>query len=228
MLLLSNDSAVRAAASTVDFGEAEVVVIVSPHGRRAGVYASAKGSLDGFGIAGAGVEVESPSGLCDELARAWDRPLLLDEIDHGIVVPLQLNPPGPRSVVGVALPEVTGPGAAPVGAALEEGSALAAALRRVDLPAHALVASAHTAASLSPRAPLQDRPAGAELDRRILELVGTDPFGLASIPTDLWSAAGSCGAGVFTAFGLLMSGREIVVAAYEAPAGVGYLVASTT
>jgi aromatic ring-opening dioxygenase LigB subunit len=90
------------------------------------------------------------------------------------------------------------------------------------------IASAHTAASLTPKAPLALRPEGKELDDLILDCLATDCGSLARVDPELWKEAGACGAGPLTAFGALFEGRRADVLAYDHPFGVGYLVASVS
>jgi hypothetical protein len=217
------------ACDKIDTSGADVILVVSPHGRTAGVYARVIGSETSFG--GPEVRLDSPTdtGAADALARAWKAPLLEDELDHGAVGCLQLLDIGRPSVVA-ALPETTGPEApADACAAMVEGRKLAGAVKRAFSGSSVLVvASAHTSAALTPRSPLRERPEGRALDERVLTSLAADVGALDDISCDAWTAGGSCGAGPFAAFGRLLSGRSAEVLAYEHPFGVGYLVATVT
>ena len=217
------------ACDKIDTSGADVILVVSPHGRTAGVYARVTGSEVSFG--GPEVRLDSPTdtGAADALAPAWRAPLLEDELDHGAVGCLHLLDIRRPSVVA-ALPETTGPAATgDACAAMVEGRKLAGAVKRAFNGSSVLVvASAHTSAALTPRAPLTERPEGRALDERVLTSLAADVGALDDISCDAWTAGGSCGAGPFAAFGRLLSGRSAEVLAYEHPFGVGYLVATVT
>lgn len=217
---------VRATAVEVFPRAADAVVVLSPHGRAAGVYRRVRGSLDGFGLAGCAVDVPTDDALARALAESWGRPLLDGPCDHGVVVPLALARPA-IPVVAAALPECTGPGAGPVRDALDEGARVAAALRAVTAEARvAFVASAHTAASLTPRAPLTERREGRKLDDVVIAALAGDATRLGALDERAWSDAGACGGGPLRAFASLASGMRAEVRAYDAPLGVGYVVAA--
>ena len=224
----SRDRILRA-CDKVDTSGADVVLVVSPHGRDAGVYARGSGSEASFGGPEARLESPTDSAAAESLARAWKAPLLEDELDHGAVGCLHLLDVRRPSVVA-ALPETTGPGAtADACAAMVEGRKLAGAVKRAFAGSSVLVvASAHTSAALTPRAPLTERPEGRALDEQVLTSLATDAGSLDDISCDAWTAGGSCGAGPLAAFGRLLSGRSADVLAYEHPFGVGYLVATVT
>jgi aromatic ring-opening dioxygenase LigB subunit len=235
LLLLSSDDVVAEAQTSIaksmaelDWNGVDAIVVVSPHGVRFGIYRSTGGSLDGFGVRGVAFAGRFHSEVAARLSELSGAQLLEGPVDHGIVVPLLLAPWDDVPVVAVTLPEITGPHGSSVSRTLDAARALASAVRSAaqEWPI-AFVASAHTAASLSPRAPLAERPAGAELDRLILDALEDDVAALAYIDPELWSDSGSCGAGPLTAFGEVFAGRASPVAAYTAPAGVGYLVAES-
>jgi hypothetical protein len=217
------------ACDKIDTSGAEVLLVVSPHGRGAGVYARGTGSEASFGGPEARLDSSTDRDAAESLARAWKAPLLEDELDHGAVGCLHLLDVRRPSVVA-ALPETTGPDATTDAcAAMVEGRKLAGAVKRSFTGSSVLVvASAHTSAALTPRAPLTERPEGKSLDERVLRSLATDVGALDDISCDAWTAGGSCGAGPFAAFGRLLSGRSAEVLAYEHPFGVGYLVATVT
>jgi len=224
----SSSKTIRAAIDSVQLGDCDVVVVASPHAAATGVYSGIGGSLEGFGIRGKTVTAEVPVGGAEDLADKWGYPVVEPPVDHGIVGALLLETRLALSgLLAVGIAGATGP--APPGdceTAMHHGAALAEAVeafsdgRRVGF-----VASAHTAAALGAGAPLLDRPEGHELDQRVLAALRADPADLAGIEPGLWRAAGSCGAGPLSAFGLLFGGRRAEVLAYESPAGVGYIVA---
>jgi MEMO1 family protein len=217
------------ACDKIDTSGAEVFLVVSPHGRVAGVYARGTGTEASFGGPEARIDSPTDTRAAESLARAWKAPLLEDELDHGAVGCLHLLDVRRPSVVAT-LPETTGPGATTDACtAMVEGRKLAGAVKRAFNGSSVLVvASAHTSAALTPRAPLTEKPEGRALDDRVLTSLATDAGGLDDISCDAWTAAGSCGAGPFAAFGRLLSGRRADVLAYEHPFGVGYLVAAVT
>lgn len=220
-------AALRAAAAAVaaDLPARAATVVLSPHGERACVYEQASGDLSACGLPGPGGRWEVDGRLRDELAGAWGVPVVPGPLDYGALVALMLlGAPGP--VVAAALPGWTGPpGGACRAPVLEQAGACARAL------AHArrrrrfvLVASAHGSAALSARAPLLERPGAAVHDGRLrAALDGRVAPG--ALPPAGWSGAGSCGAGPLRALGLCLEGARAEVLAYEAPVGVGYLVA---
>jgi hypothetical protein len=220
---------IRLACDKIDTNHADVVIVVSPHGRRAGVYARGTGSETSFGGPEARRDVPTDANGAESLARTWEVPLMEDELDHGAVGCLHLLHVR-RPVVVAALPESTGPDATTDACtAMVEGRKLAGAIKRAfGGPSVLIVASAHTSAALTARAPLTERAEGRALDERILTSLDGDVRALDDIGCDAWTAGGSCGAGPFAALGRLLSGRSAEVLAYEHPFGVGYLVATVT
>ena len=164
------------------------------------------------------------------LAEAWDVPEI-DGSDHGVIVPLLLDALPAVPVVACTLKGWTG-NSTSAGTEGDPGGSMASATRLADaivsLAADRsvlVVASADSSAALSPRAPLSERVEGPRLDERILGALRSDPGGLLEISVSEWAAGGACGAGPLTLFGRLFAGRSCAVLAYEAPVGVGYLVA---
>jgi hypothetical protein len=206
----------------------DAIVIVSPHGTRQGIYRLPSGTLERFGMSGISVTGRTHHDVAARLAELWGG-FVEGPADHGVVVPMLLGSWDGIPVVGAAFPEVTGPFGKAVRLVLDAGRSLADAMRVVARDHEiAFVASAHTAASLSPRGPILQRPAGEQLDRLIRHALGDDAGALARIEPALWGESGSCGVGPFVAMGELFAGRTASVASYEAPAGVGYLVAETS
>lgn len=218
---------VRSAVDSIDFGDCEVLVIASPHGRAAGVYSGVSGSLHGFGVHRS-VRASSDLGLAGELARRWGHPVLEPPVDHGVTGALLLaGRLTERPVVAATFAATTGPGApgefdvvAKEAEALADAITLIATGRRIGF-----LASAHTSAALSPAAPLLDRPDGHALEERVRAALESDLGELTRIQPEMWRAAGACGSGPVISFGALFAGRRADLLAYEAPAGVGYLVA---
>jgi hypothetical protein len=216
----------RTAIAELDTQGIDLVVILSPHGARSGVYDATTGSLDDFGARGFEVKSETDRDAAVGLSSAWGQPLLDERADHGVVMPLLLMGPHSAPVIGSTLVESTGPSGAPVERALEDARTFVVALNDVATDRRVLfIASANTSAALHPRAPLQERPEGRELDDAVLGALASDSGGLLDISASLWRTSGACGAGPLTAFGALFAGRPATVLGYAHPAGVGYLVA---
>ncbi|MGH2750905.1 MAG: hypothetical protein ACRDK3_08555 [Actinomycetota bacterium] len=215
----------RSEVASLDLTGAEAVVVVSPHGPRAGVYGRPEGALHGFGIEDLEVARRSHGDVARALARAWDRPLIEGPADFGIVVPLLLGVGDDLPVVAVTLPEVTGPAAHPVDETLRDAAGLATALssiaERHDL---AIVASAHSSAGLSSRAPLTELAGALDVHRALLEGLEHDPAQTESVLERLHSVGNACGIGPLAALARLPTGRIRRRLSHEAPFGVGYLV----
>jgi aromatic ring-opening dioxygenase LigB subunit len=205
----------------------DVVVLLASHGPRDGVYTEVAGDLDAFGVQGVAVDVLTESGTATELADAWARDQFSDRADHGVVGTLAIVAPT-VPLVACTLAEITGPYAhGTVESAVEAAFLFADALQQIAGERRVgFIASAHTAASLTPKAPLALKPEGKELDDLILDCLATDCGSLARVDPELWKEAGACGAGPLTAFGALFEGVRADVHAYDHPFGVGYLVAS--
>jgi hypothetical protein len=204
----------------------DCAVLLSPHGASTGVYRSVAGDLAGFGVTGLEVSRQTDAELSARLAERWGQQLLDEPCDHGVVVPLLAGWVPEVPVVACTLEEVTGPDAAPVRSATEAARAFAAALAPLtDDRAVMFVASAHTSAALTPRAPLTLRDEGLALDREIKDALETDLGELDSLSPELWTAGGACGVGPLTALGLLFKGSKAEVPYYDHPFGVGYLLA---
>jgi len=203
-------------------------ILLSPHGDETGVYRRVRGDLDAFGIGGVQAERRTDRAFGKSLAAAWNKPLLSEDPDHGVVVPLIQGIPLQLRVVAACLKEWTGPEEGDVESVIAEARAFAGAVIELSVDHDIIVAaSAHSAASLSPGAPLMERAEGHELEQEITKALETDLGMLASIDVGLWKAAGACGVGPLTAFGVLFEGHTARASFREAPFGVGYLLAQT-
>lgn len=208
----------RVRAACVDAARAVFgprALVVSPHAVRTGVYVSPYGDLAALGP-------RAPAALCpldlaisEEIARRWDKPLLDEPPDHGIVVPLLLT----ETVVPI------------VAVGLEEGAdtaseakALATVLAEMDLNG-TVVASANLSAGLTDRAPLTRLSGAEEQERNLVEGLRHDAGTLLDNAPRLSAEAGSCGLGPLALIGHLFGGRRAEILAHEWPFGVGYLVA---
>jgi hypothetical protein len=207
--------------------EAEVIVVLSPHASRSGVYRQPAGNLSGFGIEMRSVDAATDDALAGELADVWGLPMLDAPADHGVVIPLLLMSVD-LPVVACGIAEVTGPDApSDYQQALRDAASFADALIKVsEQRATLFVASAHTSATLTPRAPLTFHQEGIDLDASIARSLVSGPGALCDISAAAWSAGGACGAGPLYVFGRLFQDSSVMVRAYEHPYGVGYLVAT--
>lgn len=191
-------------------------LVASPHAVRTGVYVSPYGDLADFGP-------RAPATLCpldleisEELARRWDKPLIDEPLDHGIVVPLLLAAPA-VPVVAIGFAEGADHGA--------EAAALAAVLDEMDLDG-TLLASANLSAGLTDRAPLTCLAGAEALERDLVDRLSQDAASLLETALPLSSQAGSCALGPLALIGHVFGGRPTEVLAHEWPYGVGYLVAT--
>ena len=218
-----------------DLGSADVLIVVSPHASATGVFGSIEGSLEPFGSGLPALEAPGDTDAAVAIANSTGLPLLSGPVDHGVIVPLlmllevvpDLAHGNAEALSPVKFPPIVAVGYAEGGPdPLAFGRALAEATRQLAMDRSvAFLASAHTGAGLSPRAPLTELETSKAFDERLLGALRTDVGAISSIPLSDWGAAGSCGAGPFIAFGELFAGQAAEVAAYEAPFGVGYLVA---
>lgn len=205
------------------------VVVVSPHGDTTGVYAATEGSLAGFGVPEAAVGRPTDTTIRERVVRAWRRPLLDNDPDHGVIVPLLCGLAADRPVVGVTLREVTGAGAASFDEVIDDAVRLGESLRELLARGEiSLVASVNTAAALTPRAPLTERPAARAVERRLLEALGRGLDTADEIAGELWLEGGSCAAGPLVALSHAVPEARAVPLVYDHPYGVGYLVAKVS
>jgi len=216
---------VRKAVDELDFTNADVMVVVSPHGPAAGIYERSEGSLRGFGIDGVEAVRDTDVDLSRCLANAWGRAPIGSPLDFGIAVPLLLGLGGDLPVVGVSLPQTTGPGGSSLSDALDAAGTLAEALATTaDGRALAVVASAHASAGLSARAPLTEVSGATEVDSELVAALEEDPARVEGLIERLHEIGQACGAGPLAALGQLFGGWRSGGITYEAPYGVGYIV----
>ena len=214
---------IQAGLSEVDPGDAEVLVVLSPHGARTGVYSQPGGDLGPFGYGSVGVDLHQDDEVAALLAQEWGKPLLEEPLDYGIFVPLILwepkRPPSrPVSVVAATFAETS--------AVDNDALAFADALARLGVTKRMfLVASANGSAGLSPRAPLTEIEGAVELEEALLNALRKDASLAGDAALALSERAGSCGLGPLLAFAHLFAGRSCRVLAHERPVGVGYTVA---
>lgn len=203
------------------------VVVLSPHGRSTGVNSSGEGNLDAFGSLGISVSTMLDTELAQHIADAWGRPLLDEPLDHGATGALvHAEDPGP--VVTCTFAESTGPSpAGSIAEVREQAIALTEVLTDVSAGRDiAVVASVHGAASITPRAPLTELPEGRAFDDALLDALATDNAAIGVIADDLYRIGGTCSTGPLHVWARLFNGRISNVHAYDAPVGVGYLVAT--
>lgn len=203
---------------SLGLNQAGLLVILSPHGSRNGLYARVTGSLASFGVTGIDISLPCEDVITKELADLLSWPVLEDEIDHGISVPLLL-----AEITRV--PVVAGCVAEGSADTTEAGARFARALEEVADEQTVFVASANGSAGLSPRAPLTEIETAGAIEEKLLTSLQDDVGELEQISRRLAEEAGSCGAGPLAAFAHLFSGRHADVLAHECPVGVGYTVA---
>lgn len=202
---------------------------MSPHGAASCVYEETRGSLRSFGVPGPERSWNSDLGGAKGIAESWERPVASSPVDHGVLVPLLLWNPGPNlPVVGAALAEPVDRSRASWEEARADAEGLARAVREIASDTKTLViASCNTSLGLTRRAPMTEVPAtrateesllGA-FDRSLSELATDDLF------SELWTQ-GSCAAGPLAVMSSLWPNARVRVLTYQAPVGVGYLVAA--
>jgi aromatic ring-opening dioxygenase LigB subunit len=216
---------VRKAVDELDFSNADVVVLVSPHGPTAGIYERCEGSLRGFGIDDAEASRGMDTGLSRALSLAWGPEPIDGPVDFGIVVPLLLGVGGDLPIVAASLPQTTGPRPRSLSDSIAAATGLAGALATVaGERAIAVVASAHSSAGLSARAPLTEVSGAAEVDREVVEALEADPARIENLLGPLHEVGQACGVGPLSVLGRLLEGWRSEGLTYEAPYGVGYMV----
>lgn len=222
---LDEGQRIRKAIDELDFSSADVMVVVSPHGPAAGIYERCEGSLSGFGIDGVEAVRATDVDLSRSLANAWGRAPIGSPLDFGIVVPLLLGLGGTLPVVGVTLPQTTGPGRSALSDALDAAGTLAEALvTTANGRALAVVAGAHASAGLSARAPLTEVSGASEVDSELVAALENDPARVQGLIERLHETGEACGAGPLAMFAQLFGGWRSGGITYEAPYGVGYMV----
>jgi hypothetical protein len=216
---------VRKAVDELDFSKADAVLLVSSHGAAAGIYSRCEGSLRGFGIEEAEIARATDAALIRSLSRAWGRAPVDGPVDFGIVVPLLLGLGEDLPVVAVSLPETTGAGRRPLSDALETAGTLSDAVVAVaDTRAIAIVASAHSSAGLTARAPLAEVSGARGVDSELVAALRTDPALVGGLIGRLHEVGHACGVGPLAVLGQLLGGWRSERITYEAPYGVGYMV----
>lgn len=217
--------AVRASVGALDLGRADLVILLSPHGARTGVYGALAGSLHDHGVGGVEASQATDAAALRALAEAWGVEVLDQPADHGVVVPLLLRE-WRLPVVAACFEDEAAGGGPPAERATELGRALADAVEDLAESAHvALVASANGAIGLTPRAPLTELPGALAAERDLLAAIEEDVGLVEDAARTLAAAGGSCAVGPLTALARLLSGRPGRVLVHECPVGVGYLVA---
>ena len=217
-------SAFRASVISAAWPRVDVTVLVSPHAPKTGVYATRRGSLDGFGIRGSEAEIPTDPELAEELRAAWGADVIDEPLDHGIVVPLLLRPFS-APVVACGFAEVTGPGGCHPSDVLADARSLAEAVGAFASAHRVLfVANAHSSAALSSRAPLMTRSEGTRLHDLLFDAAKRGTVGdLAEVTAADWHAAGACGVGPLVALAHLLP-KAVVTGFHDcSPFGVGYL-----
>lgn len=224
---------------------ADTLVFISPHSSAfrdaIALNCSSRltGSLANFRASSVRFEYENDKELVDEITKLCEvegiSTIKLDDsiamrfdinlsLDHGVMVPLYfLKEEGinlPLVVISVAmlpLDELY-----KFGMIIEKASN--ALGRRV-----ALMASGDLSHRLKPGAPAGYDPVGAEFDQRIIDcLKEANAKELMSLPRDLVERAGECGYRPIIMMMGALHGKKVKpeVLSYEAPFGVGYVVAS--
>lgn len=234
----------NALAQTLETLKPETIVIITPHGA---MFSDAitmpeldtlAGDLGRFRAPQVRLEYRRDHELGELLHQcSWDRDIPISyldremalrygvslELDHGIVVPMSFFShlePKPRLL--------------PVNMGLfsrerlyEFGMALQEAIKRSSSRV-AVIASSDLSHRVTPDAPAGYSPCGGEFDWQLKELLEAfDVPGILAIPEELQEKAGECGyRSIIMALGAL-DGYEVEhrVLSYEAPFGVGYLVA---
>jgi hypothetical protein len=214
---------VRGAIATLPWRAVDLVVLLSPHGERSGVYREVSGSLSGFGVTGIAGEFPTPESRAEDLASDWGVPVLSPPVDHGILVPLLLGAAAGRPVVAATIAETTGSGG-DLGSSLDDARRLAACLRRFG-PRVGFVASANSSAALTPRAPFGVQDAALEVEEELLAALQADVGRLDGLASRLLDAGRSCAGPPLGCLARLRAGTAGRLCAYERPAGVGYPVA---
>lgn len=193
------------ALGRIRFGD-DLVVVLSPHAERTGVYRSLEGSLSGFGLPDVGGRFRAPK-IPDMPLESVDGPL-----DHGALVPLALLGV-PNEIVAIGLHNMS------------DMSDVLGAIRGLVVERDVFIlASAHTSVRLTERAPLPYSFDAVRLESRFVTEIGSDCAVARELADELWAIGDSCSRTTLSAFGELFSGVEGTVMAYGSPFGVGYPV----
>lgn len=203
----------------LELPDSELVILCSPHGRAAGVHATNVGDLSAFGVPGTRMDMPGDSTRAEELADRWGHPLLKDPLDHGAVVPLLLGVAGNVPTICCALPEDN------IEDSLAAAGELARAIEEIATDDDVMViASAHTGAGLTPRAPIRQDEHRWGVERLARSALAGDLGDLEELAPRLASEGGSCSAATLSLFGRLFRGRSPTEVCVAEPFGVGYPV----
>ncbi|MBT9167391.1 MAG: hypothetical protein DDT19_00720 [Syntrophomonadaceae bacterium] len=234
-------------AGRVKNSGAETMVLITPHGPvfYDAVALSAvnilEGSLAHFGAPGVRIAYQNDKQLLSaielEADKAGIRTIMLDErgaaaygvsagLDHGALVPLYF-----LAKKGVRLPlvHITVGSLAPQ-QLFAFGQAVQRALLRLKRRA-AIVVSGDLSHRLTKDAPAGFSATGQEFDQKIIRLLERfDPQSILSIDERLLAEAGECGYRPIVICLGILDGQSVQpeIISYEAPFGVGYLVADIT
>ena len=179
--------------------------MLTPHSDDFGCYTRAEGSLKGFSL---DIEGTFPVAQGVDLGL----PALDEPLDHGALVPLLLmEVTSPVSVVG-----------------LQDSSDVSNLARKVRTIAADeeifVLASAHTSARLTEKAPLPYSYDAVRLESRFITEIEADCAAARELADELRTVGNTCSRSTLRAFGELFAGVEGNVMAYGAPFGVGYPV----
>lgn len=229
-------AAMETAAQTLQDAQVETVVVVSPHTprhRQAYGYVvgeTLKGDFHTFGIRGYEATFKADAAAAATIARQVERaglqaaPANVQNLDHGALVPLWfLRQAGFQGRVAVfGFPWDSGPGDS-----RRFGRAIATAMESLDR-SWGLLASGDMSHALKQGAPAGFHPKAHLFDEQVVACVQDDRLGeLDRIEPDLRNlAAEDVVESLEAAYGALgpgCAGRRFL--SYEAPFGVGYLVA---
>uniref|UniRef100_UPI003084379A AmmeMemoRadiSam system protein A n=1 Tax=Desulforadius tongensis TaxID=1216062 RepID=UPI003084379A len=224
---------------------AGVLVMISPHSP---VFADAivinmaeklRGDLAAFGAPGVTFECDNDSRLANEIIAQCEKLNLvsaaLDErlagefnvqlsLDHGITVPLYF-----LRQAGLELPLVVSSMSM---FSFEQLYRFGIAVARASETLHrrvALLASGDLSHRLTPGAPAGYEPEAFKFDEEIVRLVGSaDALSLINLDPDMVEKAGECGLRPIIMMMGALDGKSVQpeVLSYQAPFGVGYMVAS--
>lgn len=233
--------AMRELGHRVSESGAELVVIITPHGpvSRDEITVIGEETVEGdfgrFGAANVELSFQVDGELCryvvEEAAHAGVGVKVLPggehpevEMDHGAGVPLHFLRGQEVDIPGLIIT----PGFLPYDKLFLFGKALRKAVARRGLKT-ALIASGDLSHRLKPGAPAGYDPRGEEFDEQLINYLSAYRVeDILNMDPHLIEAAGECGLGpIITALGFLF-GLKVTpeIMSYEAPFGVGYLVAS--
>ncbi len=210
---------VRAAIERLPLPGDELVILCSPHGRAAGIYASNVGDLSAFGVPRTRVEKPGDPERAIELAALWGHPFLEDPLDHGAVVPLLLGVAADAPTICCAFP------ADDIPLALQTASRLTQAIEEWAQGRDVVViASVHTGAGLSARAPIPETEDRWVIETEVRAALEKDLGALEDLAPRLAREGGSCSAATLSLFGRLFGSRSATDVTIAEPFGVGYPV----